>query len=101
MNPYEQIAQFIIEKFMLVVGGAIAVERARKVSDLTVDDNGKITAFTGDDKTVIALIEQYQELLGPAGISFARDAARPVVTQNPKLLFPDILRSRDELKSQI
>lgn len=89
MNPYEEIAQAIIQKQMLVIGGSIALSRARKVNGLEVDEGGNVKKIS--DNAVPALEElviQYSELLGPAGISFAKDAALPVIAKNPGLLLP-------------
>lgn len=93
MNPYEEIAEAIIQKQMIVIGGNIALSRARKVPGLEVDEGGKVKKIS--EKAVEALEElviQYSELLGPAGISFAKDAALPVIAKNPGLLLPRSLQ---------
>jgi hypothetical protein len=93
MTPYEQIAGAIIQKQMVVLGADIALTRARKVPGLEVGDGGVVSKITGDTGAALeALVGEYQELLGPAALSFARDAARPVIKNNPALTLPRALQ---------
>lgn len=93
MNPYEEIAQAIIQKQMIVIGGNIALSRARKVPGLEVGEGGKVKKLSEKPVDAIEeLIIQYSELLGPAGVSFAKDAALPIVAKNPGLLLPRSLQ---------
>lgn len=92
MTPYSQIAEAIIQKQILVLGKPIAVERARRVSGLLIDDDGKVRDFPSDGTAALeTLVNQYFELLGPAGISFSRDAALPIITENPGIALPRAL----------
>ena len=90
MDPYAQIAEAIIQKQVLVLQD-MALARARSVQGLELDAAGHVKAVTGGKDVIEALIKQYQELLGPAGISFARDAAHPIILKNPSLPLPQAL----------
>lgn len=90
MTPYEEIAAALIQKYTLVLGKVIAIERACRVSGVEVDEEGNIRKFpdNGAVETLEQLVIQYVDLLGPAGISFAKDSALPTVKRNPGLQLP-------------
>ena len=93
MTPYETIAESIIQKQILVLGQMIALERAGRVKGLEIDGNGKVKRLLGNTIEILEnLIGQYQELLGPAAISFSKDAALPIIKQNPGLALPRALQ---------
>lgn len=91
MDPYAEMAEAIIQKQVLVLA-EIALERARKVTGIEVDSAGHVQKVPGGAQAIEELIKQYQELLGPAGISFARDAALPIAKQHPEITLPQALR---------
>jgi len=91
MDPYAQMAEAIIQKQVLILAG-MAIERASKVKGLTLDSSGHVTAVKDGEHTLEELIAQFQELLGPAGISFARDAALPIAKQHPEIQLPKALQ---------
>lgn len=93
MTPYEEIAQLIIRKQMLVLGEAIAVERAKRTQGLELDAQGNVKFLSSEGSKILEnLLNQYYELLGPAGLSFAREAALGVLVKNPTLAVPPGLR---------
>jgi hypothetical protein len=93
MSPHEEIATAIINKHVSVLGEAIAFSRARRVSGLEINEGGQPTKPLADPVRMLGdLISQYQELLGPAGISFSQDAASSIIKNNPELLLPESLQ---------
>ena len=93
-KAYEEIAGAIIQKQVLVLGKLIALERARKAQGLTLGEDGNVQEIIGNAIDVLEnLIDQYRELLGPAAISFAKDAARPTIAKNQGLSMPRALQS--------
>lgn len=93
MTPYEEIAESIVQKHMQVLGKTIALKRARSAGGIGVDENGAIKTLGNDPvATLERLLTQYQELLGPTALSFARDAARPILKKNSQLLIPAALK---------
>ena len=92
-KAYEEIAGAIIQKQVLVLGKLIALERARKAQGLTLGDDGVVQEIIGNAIDVLEnLIDQYRELLGPAAISFAKDAALATIKKNPSLSLPRALQ---------
>jgi len=91
MDPYTQIAESIVQKLVLVLEG-MALDRARKVSGLQIDAAGHVQSVQGGAATIESLIKEYQQLLGPASVSFARDAAHPIIKQHPDIEIPQALR---------
>lgn len=92
MNPYEAIVEAIVNKHVDVLGKMIALERASHVEGLELDDNGNVKKISGNGTVVLeSLIHQFQDLLGPAGVSFCKNAAAPIIKQNPGLLLPQSL----------
>lgn len=88
-TPYSEIAEAIIKKLGLVLGESITIERARRVEGLSIGDDGNVKEVTGNVADVLEkLIDQYRELLGPAAIYFAKDAARSTIAQNQDLTLP-------------
>lgn len=93
MDAYQEMAEAIIKKQILVLGQQIAIERAKKVSGIAMDESGNIQSIGGNGLDVVEkLIETYQELLGPAGLSFAKDAAEPIIKNNPGVSLPKSLQ---------
>lgn len=90
-DPYVQIAEAIIEKLTLVLK-EMSLERARSVPGLELDAFGHVVAVPGRATTLEGLVRAYQELLGPAGISFARSAAHPIVVAHPEIMLPPSLK---------
>lgn len=93
MTPYEEIADAIIQKLSLVLGKDIALARARNSAGLSINYKGRVEKISGDPTTALdGLLGQYQELLGPAAVSFAKIAALPISKKNPGLILPPMLQ---------
>ena len=94
MDTYQQMVQAIIRKQISVLGAQIAIDRARKVSGLDVDESGAVKSLSGNGVEVLEkLVTVYQDLLGPAGLSFCRDAAGPIIKKNSGLQLPKVLQT--------
>ena len=91
MEAYAQVAEAIIQKLHLVLQ-EMAFEHARKVSGIELDATGHVRSVAGGSSALESLVKEYQELLGPAAISFAHDAALPLIKQHPELALPQVLR---------
>lgn len=64
-EEYKSLLTEIIAKQAVVLGPDIAVLKARSVSGLQVDDQGKVSDFEGDPKKIIQdLVDKYVELSG-------------------------------------
>lgn len=65
IEQYKTVMSEIIAKQAVILGPNMAVARARKVSELTVSDNGTVTAIQGEPSAVLEkLISTYVELSG-------------------------------------
>jgi hypothetical protein len=95
MTPYEHIVQAIIQKQMQVLGQMISVSRARRVSGIIVDDEGRVLSLSGEPLKVISdLVNQYRELIGPAAVSFSQDATTILMKEYPSLVLPELLTNK-------
>lgn len=64
-NQYQQILSDLIKKQMVMLGPNVAIATARKVSGLSVSDDGTVTAISGDPQTILsAAAKQYMCLSG-------------------------------------
>jgi hypothetical protein len=62
---YRQILTEIIRKQIEILGPALAISKARKVSGLKINDEGEVTQITGSDQDVLqGLIAEYVALSG-------------------------------------
>jgi hypothetical protein len=76
MDIFAQIAEKIISEQEKIIG-PIALEQARKVNGLSVDDEKDDIKITGDKKEVIdGLVEQYKHLFGQASVEVCKEASR-------------------------
>lgn len=92
MDVYAQIAAKIIKEQKTIIG-PIAEEQARKVSGITVASPDDIR-IQGDSKAVITqLVEQYARLFGRASVEICKEAIEPIISQNPQIDLPDILKN--------
>jgi len=86
---YREILTAIVKRFARLAGIPAALNVARKVPRLTVDDDGNVLDYNTHDAlgTVTLLIDQYEVLYGEIARTLARQAAQPLaaVTDN-KLL---------------
>ncbi|HEY4495124.1 MAG: hypothetical protein A3F47_00395 [Candidatus Staskawiczbacteria bacterium RIFCSPHIGHO2_12_FULL_38_11] len=64
-NQYEELISEVIEKQSIILGPDIAILKARNVSELVIDDQGKVTEIKGDKKAALQkIINVYVELSG-------------------------------------
>lgn len=60
-----QVLTGLIQKQMVILGPNVALERARKINGLTVDDKGVVTALKGDSEKILqSVIDEYISLTG-------------------------------------
>lgn len=64
-NQYQFLMSEIIAKQSVILGAEMAVMKAKNISGLTVDKDGKVTDISGDPKEKMQeLIEAYVALSG-------------------------------------
>jgi len=91
MDVYSQLVSQIIKDQEIIIG-PIALEQARKVEGLNVDNVNDIK-IQGDAKTVIGnLVSQYVKLFGQASIEVCKEAVHEIKTAVSAKDLPEILR---------
>lgn len=86
-----QLTERIIKAQEEVVG-PLALEQAKKVSGLTIDESAKTIKINGDKKeTVNSLIKQYEGLFGRASVEVCREAVKSIIATMPKEEVPSLL----------
>lgn len=75
MSGYDDVIEAVIEREKEVVGKEAAVEEAREVNGLNVDEDGGVVSFRDGGKEILAaLVERYVDLYGSvAAILIVRD----------------------------
>lgn len=64
-EDYQALFSDLIKKQMVMLGPNVALSNARKVTALTVADDGQVTAVAGDPQTALAeLAGVYMDLSG-------------------------------------
>lgn len=64
-SDYKNLLSDLIGKQMVMLGPAIALSKARKVTSLTVDEAGVVSAISGDPQEALkALAGEYMALSG-------------------------------------
>jgi hypothetical protein len=80
MDISVEIARNIIREQEKIIG-PIALEQARKVRGLSVDDEKRDIKITGDKKEVLdGLVEQYKHLFGQASVEVCKEASRKITS---------------------
>lgn len=65
-QDYHKLVTSVLQKQMTILGKPIVLLQARKVSGLTITDDGQVTAMTGDSKEIInQLLQKFRELSSP------------------------------------
>ena len=65
MGDYQGLLTDLVKKQMIMLGPGVAISKARKVSALTVADDGVVTAIAGDPQSALnQLVQQYMNLSG-------------------------------------
>lgn len=92
MNELDQAAEHIIHEQQNIIG-PLALEQARKVKGLKVDNSGHGVELSGDKSSVLGhLVSQYEKLFGQTSVEVCKDAARPFLSKLPTGDVPAILR---------
>jgi len=75
---YRELLSSIVKRFVQLVGAPVAVQIARKIPRLTVDDEGNVVDFDTNDPigTVNLLIDQFETIFGEMAVGLSRQAAR-------------------------
>jgi hypothetical protein len=90
-DSYAQIVAKIIKEQENIIG-PIALEQAKKVSGLKINDLENIS-ITGNAKEVLeSLVSQYAKLFGQASIEVCKEAVREAKTKLTKDDLPKILQ---------
>lgn len=81
-SPYQAILTAIIKRFVRLVGAPSALSVARKIPQLTVDDEGNVTGYNLDDPvgTLTILIDRYEVVFGEIARNLALQAAQPIAS---------------------
>ncbi len=65
MADYQGLLSDLVKKQMVMLGPSIALSKARKISALTVSEDGQVTAIAGDPQQALnELVRQYMDLSG-------------------------------------
>lgn len=88
--PYRAVLTAIIQRFMRLIGGPVALALARKVPGLVVDDDGRVLEYDQSDplNSVTLLTEGYASKFGEAAVSLSRQAAQTVSRAHADRLLP-------------
>lgn len=91
MNIYAQVAEKIIKEQENIIG-PIALEQAKKVPGLSIDESGNTVTISGDEKTVLEkLVEQYKGLFGQTSVEVCKHAAKSLLSSLPQNQIPQAL----------
>ena len=92
MSIFEQVAEKIIKQQEGIIG-PIALEQAKKVPGLTLDEAKHEVKLSGDEKNILdSLVGKYADLFGKASVEVCRDAAKEFSSQIPKDNLPSFLQ---------
>ncbi len=90
MDVYEKAAEKIIREQENIIG-PLALEQARKVAGLEVDDHH--VRFKGNKiETLERLVEQYRQLFGQTSVEVCKEATHPLFSELPPQQIPSLLR---------
>jgi two-component system, NarL family, nitrate/nitrite response regulator NarL len=88
-NSFREIITAIVKRFARLAGLQTALRIARKVSRLTLDDDGNVLEYDTQDPlgTITLLIDQFEVLYGEVARTLVRQAAQPLaaITDNQLL----------------
>jgi DNA-binding NarL/FixJ family response regulator len=89
---YRRTLTSIVQRFVRLMGAQPAVNIARRIPRLTVDDDGTVLEFNLEDPldTVTQLIEQYSTVIGDTAVTLAQQAAQPAPGAIDDLLLREI-----------
>ncbi len=89
---YREIIASIVRRFARLAGVPAALNVARKVPRLSVDDDGNVLDYNVNDPmgTITLLIDQYETLYGEIARTLARQAAQPLAAVAENKLLQEI-----------
>lgn len=91
MDPFVQAVSNIIKEQQLIIG-PVALDQAKKVTGLKVENNN--VKIEGNKKEVLNnLVKQYAALFGQASVEVCKEAFQPYSEKIPTNDIPDILRN--------
>ncbi len=75
-----EVLTSIVKRFARLVGLPEALMVARRIPQMSVDDEGNVLSYNRADPltTVAMLVEQYEELFGNAAVTLVQQATRPI-----------------------
>lgn len=89
--PYRAILTAIVKRFVQLAGAPAALNVARRIPQLSVDDEGNVLDYDKDDplSSITLLIDQYGAVFGDIAVTLARQAAQPIVEVTDDHLLQD------------
>ncbi len=85
-QAYKEVIDTIIESKVKAFG-RLAIDKAGTINGLTVDDKGKVVAFSDDPKIIIHnLLVTYEEICGRVSTI----SARTVISRLKRSKYPDL-----------
>ena len=64
-QDFKALISEYIKAQMIILGPVVAVEKARKVEAIKIQDDGVVTQITGDGKEVMTMVEsEYEGMIG-------------------------------------
>ena len=92
MDVYAQIVEKIIKAQEAIIG-PVAVEQAKRVTQLTIDWDKHEISIAGDESDAIdSLVAVYQELFGQISREVSKEAAAPLISKVPADDMPEALK---------
>ncbi|HYV33218.1 MAG TPA: hypothetical protein VE973_00005 [Candidatus Limnocylindria bacterium] len=64
-NEYQKLLTELIQKQMVIFGPNIALDKAKKVPGLTIDNNGSVLSISGEPQMVLKNVAAEYESLSP------------------------------------
>ena len=65
LEDYLSLLSDLVKKQMVMLGPSVAISKARKVTGLTVAEDGQVTAISGDPQVALdQLAKEYMNLSG-------------------------------------
>lgn len=76
-SNYRELLTSIVQRFTRLAGSPAALSVARRIPGLSVDNEGKVTAYTADDPlgTLVALVDEYESAVGAVARTLVHQAA--------------------------
>ncbi len=90
MDVFEQVAEKIITEQETIIG-PVALEQARKVPGLKLDDH-HVTIEGNKASVVDGLVEQYRNLFGQTSVEVSKEAVGSLISQLSPQEVPSLLR---------